>query len=267
MSKSYGLDKRLKELLAPMGFIKIPSDRALIRLCGEGIFQGVAWDWCPSVTHQYLIIWASSIWQRPDHLFEPHLLHRFAALSGGEDSSEYCWDGNSFSYHKRQTPIETEDDEINHFVRYILPFADQCITQKILYDTLIKAQTTRSGRIWYTSLRHFNYALYFSEYDEAKKYLHGTIDQKNIAVRQESKYISTLEAKKRLGNIQKQTYERFKQNVIDSKKEIKKLHELEGMISSPETVKQYLEECKRKNLEDFSKLMKGKTDDIIVRYL
>ena len=269
MSKSYKLDKRLKELLAPMGFMKIPAQRSLIRLCGDGIFQGVMWDWCPNASHQYLLIFASSIWQRSEILFRPHLLNPqgASALQHPIDSSRFYWDGKVFLYNTEFQTINSEDDEINHFVKNYLPLVNGCVTQRMLYDIIIKSQIALYGKPLYNRLNNFNHSLFFGDLEFARNIIDGCIKDSQLMVGQLVMHIASYELQKKMTQRDKYNFERFQRGITEEKERMKSLIKLYELIDRPETIKPYLDKCKKQNLEDFSELMKGKANDIIAKYV
>lgn len=161
------LDKRLKEILAPHGFIKVRN--FYIRLIND-IVQTVAFIYTPSYTQgchgYYLNFGMASIY---DHLIFGIIEDTYGYLSGTYtvDMHDFCC---SIQNKKRTYPKDYNDDsQFEEFNEFCLPFLNSVNTLEDLYDARIVMQTILNKNIRYHLSPDTNLCLKIGKYDKASK--------------------------------------------------------------------------------------------------
>ena len=267
----------LKELLIPLGFRKVSKTRAFVRLSGDGVF--LCAEWAQSSIGPVLSFSMDSIWKETspgNHL--PPVMSVFNSFS--TEQLSVADDGKTvirdfMDYPWRKPPIEI----VEKFQTKLLPLLLQCETQEQLFAMRINfytAHTTpKKNPHYYWSKHDVNLALRLNKYDYAVTNLDGLIQQNLFFLERDRKELYELEEK--LPQLKKEfdieickrrieicrdaipRYEEETQGCFETKERI--------IAGDVDYIEARLQAAKKKNLENYSILMKGKVDDEIAKYL
>ena len=246
--KSRELDKKLAEILVPLGFQKIPKTRQFIRLCGDGVFQGVYWYHEPRYHCQELEFWIESAWREPNMLFRPYLTSREYAImimSMGCARFEY---GDAEYIPVRIYTDSDEEAQLKQLSERILPRFERWKTPRDVFlahrgGDMAAPEGHQPLPIRYLFGRDYTLCLLLNMQDEAKKYLDAEMAhaENNIEVRR-----ATGEAPRPC--------------------DVRELEEWQWKrdhLNTPEAVQEYLQQCREQNLEDYEDLMAGKRGEVL----
>lgn len=242
MQKSRELDKKLAELVTPLGFKRIPKTRHFIRLCGDGVFQGAFWYWEPRYQAQDLNCWIESVWREPEWLFGPYLSNRnHAVMLVPTGCSMYEYAGDEYIPVRIHTD-PSEEDQLSAFREKIIPRFERWLRPEDVYlahrgseMATIAGHPLHKPRYWYG--RDYTLALLLNEPEEAEKYLEIPLN-------------------KQLERIQ-WFLDRGEEPGEREYQLLKEYQDKKENLTSPEAIHAYLQQCKEKNLKNYADLMAG----------
>ena len=244
--KSRDLDRQLAEILTPLGFKKVPKTRYFIRLCGDGVLQGVRWYHEPRYIGQALEIWINSVYTDPDDLFRNYLSwHDLGMMLCSIECTSNFYGENEFIPTRKYRDC-TEEEQLVYLEEQVLPRFERWQTPEDVFHARQGAQmATAEGyplhEPWYHFGRELNLALYLNLPDEVEKYLN-----KPIAFEQHRE-----DVERERGNPKNEaTFRREKESFIQRKAFFDGLR-------SPNDAKRYFCLCKEQNLNDYERILKG----------
>jgi len=168
------LDGKLKEILAPHGFVKVRNFH--IRLINE-VVQTVAFIYTPSYTEgcrgYYLDFGMASIY---DHFIFGIIEDTHGYLNGTYtvDMHDFC---TSIQNKSRTYPKGYNDDsQLEEFKELCLPFLNSVSSLEDLYKARIVMQTIFNKNIRYHLSPDTNLCLKIGKYDEAAKRIYAAYD-------------------------------------------------------------------------------------------
>ncbi len=168
------LDRKLKEILVPHGFIKVRN--FYIRLTND-IVQTVAFIYTPSYVEDchgyYLDFGMASIY---DHFIFGIIEDTHGYLNGTYTVDVHDF-SNSIQKKKRTYPKGyNEDSQLEEFNEFCLPFLNSVDSLEDLYKARIVMQTVFNRDIGYHLSPDTNLCLKIGKYDEASKRIYATYD-------------------------------------------------------------------------------------------
>ena len=177
--KSRDLNRQLSEIITPLGFKRIPKTRYFIRLCGDGVLQGVHWYHEPRYTAQTLEIWINSIFADPDDLFRHYLSwYDFEMMLCSISSATNEYKENEFIPTMRRIfGLElSEEEQLEYFKQQVLPRFERWKTQEDVFHArqggeMATAEGYPLHSPRYSMGRDLNLAMYLDFPDEVEKYL------------------------------------------------------------------------------------------------
>ena len=246
--KDKEMDRQLAEIIVPMGFKKISKTRYFIRLCGDGVLQGVRWYHDPRYAAQALEVWINSIYADPDGLFRPYL-----SWCGCEmmHCSVNCatdrYTENEYVPMRRFCDF-TEEEQLAYFQQHVLPRFDRWQTPKEVFYARQGADIAAGGGYswtlpWYDDGRDLNLAMYLNLPEEVEKYLDGPIVSIQELEDYERKGLLKYDEKRR----------KEKEEFMQKRNEFK----AGASWTMNEKVQNYLQQCKKQNLNDFERILRG----------
>ena len=241
--KSRDLDKRLAQILVPLGFKRIPKTRNFIRLCGDGVFQGFYWYHEPRYHFQELNCWIESVWREPDKLFRPYLMYKGpAVMISPIGCAEYEYREDEY-IPVRVHANPSEEVQIKMFLERILPRFERWKRPEDVYlahrgeeMATIAGHPLHQPRYWYG--RDYTLALLLDKQGEANKYLEAQFES------QEDRIRWFLDSGKTPGK-----YDVRQLEALQWKKDT---------LTARVAIQEYLLKCREQNLKDFDDLMAGK---------
>lgn len=247
--KSRDLDRQLAEIITPLGFKRIPKTRYFIRLCGDGVLQGIHWYHEPRYTAQELAIWIDSIYADPDYLFRPYLSwHDFAMMLCPISCAAEIYGDNEY------IPVRvfceyTEEEQLEYFRKQVLPRLERWKTEEDVFRArhggeIAAAEGYPLFSPRYSWGRGLNLAMYLNLPDEAEKYLNEP-----IAFNQNCEDIERNRGDQEAAERHRKDKEKWMQR--------KAFIKGDGSHSSNEIAQRYLQLCKEQNMYDYERILKG----------
>ena len=251
--KSRELDRQLAEIIVPLGFKKIPKTRYFIRLCGDGVLQGVHWYHEPRYTAQALEVWINSIYADPDGLFRSYLswydseMMFFSVSCAAEIYTE-----NEYIPIRRFCNF-TEEEQLAYFQQQVLPRFERWQTPKEVFCARQGSEMASGEGLplflpRYHLGRDLNLAMYLNLPEEVEKYLDGPIA-----------FLLEREDLVRRGLPERDRGQRKeKEEFVQKRNEFK----AGALWTMNEKVQNYLQQCKKQNLYDFERILRGERGTI-----
>ncbi len=238
------LEKKLEEIILPLGFKRIAKTEYYFREHGDGVYQGVTWQ---KVRYGLeLGYWIESVYNDPDCLFRHFLINDlyYMMLNLRLINSSWPYSDDEFIPEINILSL-SYDEQLNYLQQQILPRFERWNTQ----ENVLKAQINvlpPEENIRYNYGFHRNLAFFLGYKDEAQKCIDGPLDFAR------KKYNDAL-------NKDKKPIEPIDIIILNNKKkELEYRIAVKNTLADAEKFKKYIQICKEQNLKDLQDVINGK---------
>ena len=257
VSKSRELDKRLAEILTPLGFRRAKGTRSFLRLWGEDTIQSIVWYHEPRYKGQELCCGVDTLYKHPASLFQVHFLGRYPVMVGNISCSENQYVSEYGTV--RRFDYLLEEVQLDILQKDVLPRLDRWKTAS---DVLQARIGSFFGERIYGLLCEMNLALLLRQYDEALKYVEHEANDCRFRLKDKEKKLLILQEKLAHCHAEKRVAKaeaELKSSLgyyLRVEADLERMNILEKWIKEePEQIPAYLQRCKEQNLRDFEAVM------------
>ncbi len=262
-TKSAELDRQLKEILNPHGFVKIPHRRQFVRLYADGIIQTFDWTWDPhDKENQSLVFSTDSVWQYiSEHDESLVLYHKLPVANPGFSLSEYYCLYNGISNYN--TYYMSEEQQLDYLSESFLPIINECDSQEKLYKFRFMVNRHFQKEMVYKLASDLNLSLLLGDYDHAKKCIENGIEYENWIIQQSKEICLHTESSNIPQSKKEELNVRFNERLERCTYTINHYLRIKKMLDSTDSIAEYLNECKRKYINMLVKVLGKRARGII----
>ncbi|MBQ1305768.1 MAG: hypothetical protein IIY44_05220 [Erysipelotrichales bacterium] len=252
VKKKKELNQMLENVIAPLGFGKIPKTGVYLRKIRNDLFQAVTW-WEFYKNEHHLLWWIESVYTDPMWVFHTWLYGEKEAVMNYVDldvfkpfyvidCSETVFTDDEYTLAMRENEI-SEDEQLTVFIEQVLPRLERWKDQKDVFAAHIGAETmyltkypSVNIRYWYD--REFGLALFLKR-EDAEQYIDIPLENMKNMIEWSRQNDLTYHGKS------EQCF-------------LRNLEQRKAALISEESIQSYLQYCKEQNIKDYSDIMKGK---------